>query len=127
MKDELKELDNAFVTYSHSPCQDTYNSFLTILFMCAKDGKTIHVPTEVGKNSQLGYGLVATTDGYYYVVCTNTEELVKCPEKSSAVMKLDRIISIAATDFDVNGICVNPYSDCPCFIPRTYIKTILGV
>lgn len=126
MKNCLAKLDEAFEVYSRLSSQEAYNSFLLSFFMYAKEDGTVHVPAEINSDGQLVYGLVTTTAGYYYVVCTNADQLVNCPEKTSVVIKLDGIIVAAANDPEINGICVNPYSESPWFIPREYIKRILS-
>ena len=125
MKNDITKLNEAFKAFSRLPSQEAYNSFMFSFFMYAKEDGTVHVPIEINNDGQFVYGLAPTTDGYYYVVCTNADQLNRCPEKNSVIIKLDRIIALAARDTEIGGICVNPYSESPCFIPREYLECIL--
>lgn len=119
-------MHKAFTKFAKEKSQKAYEEFLFKFLMFAKEKGNALVPTEINKQGQMTYGLVQTTDGYYYIVCTHPDELSKCSEESTAVVYLDKFIERMLNDKEVKGICVNPYSDFPCFIPQDYVKQILS-
>ena len=126
MKDSIDiNLDAAFNAFAKEQTQEAYEGVIYHFFMGAKHGLGIHVPIEENDGNMV-YGLIQTTAGYYYDVCTSAEQLALCPKTGSAVTTLDKFVAMAANDYEVGGVCLNPYSSSPCFIPREYILRILG-
>lgn len=125
MNDSTIDLKEAYELFSSNPTQESYEYVLYTLFMSARNSLGTHVPVEMDSKGNICYGVVQTTDGYYYSICTSPEQLALCPESSSIITTLDLMVVKSANDQDINGICINPYSTMPCFIPRDYIKRIL--
>ena len=123
---QQESLHIAYDKYAKEKTQDAYTEFLFNFFMFARDKCVIHVPTEIDSTG-MNYGLVNMTEGYYYVVCTSGDELCRCPEKSSIVVTLDKMVARMLRDNKVKGISVNPYSDFPCFIPQQYARQLLDL
>lgn len=122
---KYESLHAAYIKFAEEKSQRAYDEFLFNFLLFAKESSNVHIPIEFEENGQMNYGLVNTTDGYYFVVCTDENELIKCPEKSSVVGFLDMILVLMLNDDVIKGICVNPYGVLPCFIPQDYVKRIL--
>ena len=125
MINKQESLHAAYIKFAEDKDQKAYEEFLFNFFMFAKERCNVHIPIEIYGQDQMNYGLVHTTDGYYFVVCTDAEELCKCPEEVSGVIPLDKIVDLMANDDEVRGICVNPYGLFPCFIPQEYARRLL--
>ena len=122
-----ESLHSAYMKFVEEKNQQAYEEFLFNFFLFAKESHNVHIPVELEENGQMNYGLVNTTEGYFFVVCTDANELIKCPEKSSVVGFLDKILLRMLNDDEIKGICVNPYGALPCFIPQDYAKRILEI
>ena len=123
---KYNSLHTAYMKYAEERVQEAYEEFLFNFFLFTKDGCNVHVPVSIDANGRINYGLVNTTDGYYYSVCTNADELCRCPDDSSAVVALDKLLVHMLHDKNIKGICINPYGDFPCFIPQQYAKHIIA-
>lgn len=123
---ENKEsLHRAFNKYAVAESQQAYEKFLYEFFKYAKEKGVVHMQVEIDKKGSMNYGMVNTSGGYFYVVCTDEGELLKGPEGSSSVVPLDKVLVRMLKDDQVKGICVNPYSAAPCFIPKEYAAPLL--
>lgn len=120
----MEKIRKAYEDYAAAQTKESYQQLLLALSELEQSGETIPVPVEMNCSSRLNYGMVKTTDGYYYVICTSDDELAKCREKTSADIKLEKLLIEAVENPRACGICINPYSSCPCFIPEEYIKKI---
>lgn len=114
-----------FTKFAEEKSQKAYEEFLIKFLIFAKERGNALVPSELNKQGQMTHALVQTSDGFYYVVCTHPDEFKKHPEKMTMVIYLEDIVTRMLNDEEANGICVNPYSDYPCFIPKEYVKRIL--
>lgn len=92
----------------------------------AKDNLSVFIPADLNEEGGVNYGLVNTSEGYYYSICSHPTELDKCPQESTLIGFLDKILLTVLNDSEVRGLCINPYSEVPCFIPQEYIKIIFG-
>ena len=117
-------LNDAYIKYAKEKAKDSYAEFLLCFFMSAKESCNVNVPTDINDQG-MNYCLVNTTDGPYYIVCTNADELCKCLSESSVIVTLDKMLVRMLNDSDVKGICVNPYGDFPCFIPQEYARRVV--
>ena len=120
-------LDLVFKEFEDSPTQKNYENVITKIFLMAKDKETAITSSEISSQGNLTYELVGTTDGYYYTLYTSSERTVSIPAECILIVYLDKFIAKAANDTEVNGICVNPNSVHPVFLPRSYIKKILSL
>ena len=66
-------------------------------------------------------GSVNTSFGKCYVLCTNQEEALLCPDKYGLMYDIHTLLVKAAEDDTFTGVCINPYGGHPCLIPREYI------
>jgi hypothetical protein len=132
IKKELKYFMNqeytmhkAFTKFAEEKSQLAYEEFLIKFLVFAKERGNALVPADLNEQGQIIHALVHTSDGLYYVVCTHPDEFKKHPEKMSMVIYLEDLVTRMLDDDEAKGICVNPYSDYPCFIPKDYVKKIM--
>lgn len=118
-------MHKAYTKFAEEKTQEAYEEFLFKFFKFAKEMGNALVPADLNEQGEMIYPLVHTSDGQYYVVCTHPDELEKHPEKMTIIVYLDNFIVRMLDDDEANGICINPYSDYPCFIPKEYVKKSL--
>ena len=71
---------------------------------------------------------VRAEDGYYYMMLSSPDGMSGCPEDQITVLlKISYLLKSVIADDRVQGLCINPYSDIPCFIPAPDIIGMMNI
>ena len=112
----LLDLDNAFYRYAKNRTLEEYRKFLYVFFMCFNCEVKVYVPCSVREDGEACAGIVKTSGGNFYVAFTSKEQADLCRGENIGFARLDSMVLMAIDDAGVEGICINPYSDKPCFV-----------
>ena len=126
-QEDLRELNQAYDEYCKETTQLTYMQLVCNVMNSMMDHIDAFTPffddtTRLGRTTP---SKVKTTVGWCYVICTSREEAALCPDKFCIMLSTKEIISKAFFDENANGVCINPYGDHPCLIPREYLLLLI--
>ena len=128
--DVLGDINKAFEEYKQAVNENTYLQLAVSLLNATREQACVFTPfhnSERPENRGATIpGTVRTTKGNCYVICTTAEEAALCPDKFGILMTVSEILGFAVRDEDANGVCINPYGENPCLIPREYFLRLMN-
>ena len=106
-----KRLNDALKLFYDNQTQEAAFGFFDELVYACIYNLTVAVPIDI-RESKMQYGTFHLGQGKYaYIACTSTDDLVKCPQLSSAWLPWKKLLIQAARDNGFEGIIIDPYHE----------------